>query len=296
MTFASRNASFRAVLIGLSAFLLSVVLAAVFGFQSFVFGLAIVIESLVLAILAATISDGRPWLQGLLAGLGLCVPGLILVFSVHRPRPSPGAWFICAFVLLVSSSGAQSVALWRGRRWLAGFLVLLGAIVLIGMGREIARLMFPFVPIHAHVDQPLPAFTFTTLDGKPIPVTAFQSYVTVIDFWGTWCTPCIAEMPSLNSVYSEYAPNPKVRFLLVNSELGGDNPEKIRSFLRRNPISIPMALDPDQSYFKLDINGLPLVVVVDQRGHIRYEDTGYATGEATKLRLHDEIDTLLAGN
>jgi thiol-disulfide isomerase/thioredoxin len=286
----------RALLVGFAAFALSLVLASVFHLYSPVFSVSLIIEILVLAVVAAKIADSRPWWHGLLAGLGLCVPGLILVLYVSRPRPNPGTWVVCGLTLLFTSGGAQSIALWRIRRRFASLLVFLGTIALIGMGRQIAHRVLSPAPIHVQVDKPLPDLALTTLDGTPIPASELQSYITVIDFWGTWCAPCIAELPSLDAIHTEYAGNPKVRFLLVNSERGGDNPEKIADFLKRRPISIFMALDPSQSYSKLDVTDLPLLLVIDQRGHIRFEDNGYLGNDQTKGRLRREINTLLATN
>jgi thiol-disulfide isomerase/thioredoxin len=300
----SPKRSFRALLLGFAAFILFLALDAVFHEGSRIFDVAIATEVVALAVMAERISDWRPWRQGLLAGLGLCAPLLVMAFCITRLRFRTWAWgpyapllLMCGCMLLVVSAGAQSVGLWRSHRRIVGVLVSLGTIILAAAGFFAANLLLRDSPLRAQVDKPLPALALTTFDGKPIPLTALQGHITVIDFWGTWCGPCLAELPSVDAVYNEYASDPKVRFLLVNTEIMGDTPEKIAQFVQRRPVSMPMALDPLQTYVK--VNGtewLPLLLVVDQRGRIRFEDSAYGSADQVKLDLHQEIETLLAAN
>jgi thiol-disulfide isomerase/thioredoxin len=147
------------------------------------------------------------------------------------------------------------------------------------------------------IDIPLPHLALTALNGKPIPVSALQGQITVIDFWGTWCAACIAEFPSLEAAQKEYSGNATVRFLPVNPEIEGDTPEKIERFLQRRPIAVPMALDPGPSYFdlsnKLNNNELPLMLVVDQHGDIRFCEYGFENADKTRRGIRPDINALL---
>jgi thiol-disulfide isomerase/thioredoxin len=300
----SLKRSFRALLLGFAAFILFLALDLVFHEGSRIFDGAVAIEFVALIVMAERISNWRSWRQGLLAGLGLCAPLLITTFCIARLRFHTWAWgpfaqllLICGCIVLVISAGAQSVGLWRSHRRIAGVLVSLGTIMLVAAGFFAANLLRRDSPLSAQVDKPLPALALTTFDGKPIPLSALQGHITVIDFWGTWCSPCLAELPSVDAVYNEYASNPKVRFLLVSTEIMGDTPEKIAQFVQRRPVSMPMALDPLQTYVK--VNGtelLPLLLVVDQRGRIRFEDSAYGSADQVKRDLHQEIETLIAAN
>jgi thiol-disulfide isomerase/thioredoxin len=289
-------ASFRALLLGFAAFAFALLLAMLLPSNSPVFNIALLIEVLALAFVAGGMAGPRPWLHGLLAGLGLCIPGLVAVLSASQPYPDPAAWFSCACVLLFTCAGAQGVMLWRSRRRIAGALMCLGAVILFGLGGDLLRPALSHTSFHAQIDKPLPDLALTTLEGIPIPTAQFQGHITVIDFWGTWCAPCVAELPALSAVHNEYAGNPNVRFLLVNSERNGDTPEMVADFAKSKSISIPIALDPSQSFSKLDTTALPFLLVIDQRGHIRFEDAGFSSGEATQQRLHQEIDVLLTPN
>jgi hypothetical protein len=85
---------------------------------------------------------------------------------------------------------------------------------------------------------------------------------------------------------------------LVNPEIEGDTREKVDRFLQRRPVPIPVVLDPGPSYFdlsnQLHSNGLPLLIVVDQRGHIRFREYGFESADKTRLELGAEINALLA--
>lgn len=299
--------SLRAFLIGFFAFALLTALLSVFHKHPKIFEIALIFGILALAVFVARVSDRPAWWHGLLSGLGLCIPGFLVLLYSHFPHPRLWVyvafghavewwWVACLCVLLISSGGTQSVALWFQRRWVGGalgFVATIGLVAAVWFG---ALRMSHSVDVHDALDKPLPSLSLTTLDGKPILPSEMKAQITIIDFWGTWCSGCVAELPALNSVYAEYASNPNVRFLLVNSELAGDTPEKIASFLRRKPTSIPVALDPAQSYYKLGVDSLPLLLVVDARGHIRFEDGGYENDETTTRRLHREIDSLMAAN
>jgi thiol-disulfide isomerase/thioredoxin len=273
---------------------------------------------LTLSIMVAKFSDRRVWLHGLLAGIGFGLPLYVSALYTMSPDPRKWVWLLgwpmfgiyvaLVSVLLITSLWAQGADLWLKRRRLSAALVLVGsaALVIAIWAAGFALMRFHFARSQAmqsstatqQIDMPLPNLALTAMDGRPISANELQGHITVIDFWGTWCGACIAEFPSLEAVHKEYSGNPRVRFLLVNPEIEGDTPEKINRFLQRSPLSIPVALDPEGPYFelsqKLNNNGLPLRIVIDRSGHIRFREYGFASADKTRHELHAEIDTLLA--
>lgn len=105
------------------------------------------------------------------------------------------------------------------------------------------------------VQGPQPAvLNWQTLRGK----------VVILDFWGTWCAPCIAGIPHINEMVAHYAKKP-VQFIAV----GHENPRKVAWFLKKHPIDAWIALDTDLSVYKdYTAFGIPYAVVVDQDGRI----------------------------
>lgn len=87
----------------------------------------------------------------------------------------------------------------------------------------------------------------------------------VINFWATWCTSCIKELPLLEELKRK---NPEVEFLAINA---GDSKVKIKKFLKKNPFSYQVLMDKDKSFSKsLGILSLPQTLVVDKTGKVLY--------------------------
>lgn len=114
--------------------------------------------------------------------------------------------------------------------------------------------------------------------------TALKGKVVVLEFWATWCGPCIAAMPHLNELADKFKDQP-VQFIAVT-----DQDEKVVApFLGKKPIHAWIGLDTDKSMFKAyGITGIPHTVVVDQKGRIA------AITNPTSL-TEEHLKDLLAG-
>ena len=106
----------------------------------------------------------------------------------------------------------------------------------------------------------------------------------VVNFWGTWCAPCVGRIPQLNELISHYKDKP-VQFIAV----GHENPRRVEWFLKTHPIETWIALDTDLSVYKAYTAwGIPYAVVVDQEGKVA------AVLNPAHL-THSVIDSVLAG-
>jgi peroxiredoxin len=85
-----------------------------------------------------------------------------------------------------------------------------------------------------------PAFSITTDTGRRVTANSFGGKVLVLNFWATWCAPCIQEIPSLNEFQKEFAKDGVV-VLAVSVD---KNPQKYRSFLDHVHVSFDTARDP----------------------------------------------------
>lgn len=107
-------------------------------------------------------------------------------------------------------------------------------------------------------------FEFVVQGPRPSDVNwqALHGKVVILDFWGTWCAPCVAGIPHLNELASHYREK-SVQFIAV----GHENPRKVAWFLKKHPIDAWIALDTDLSVYKAyTAFGIPYTVVVDQKG------------------------------
>ena len=81
------------------------------------------------------------------------------------------------------------------------------------------------------------AQTLPDAAGAPLPLARFGGRPLVVNFWATWCPPCVEEMPELSALHDELAPR-GVRFVGI----GIDSADKIAEFARRSPVSYPLAV------------------------------------------------------
>ncbi len=86
-----------------------------------------------------------------------------------------------------------------------------------------------------------PAFTITTDQGKQITPASFGGKLLVLNFWATWCAPCVQEIPSLNRFQEKYAG----KGVVVVAISVDKNPDKYRSFLERSRVNFSTARDPN---------------------------------------------------
>ena len=108
------------------------------------------------------------------------------------------------------------------------------------------------------------AFKFVVNGPPPAEINwqALHGKVVVLDFWGTWCAPCVAGIPHLNELAAHYSAKP-VQFVAV----GHENPEKVAWFLKKHPIDAWIGLDTDLAVYKAYAAfGIPHAVIVDQNG------------------------------
>jgi thiol:disulfide interchange protein len=101
----------------------------------------------------------------------------------------------------------------------------------------------------------------TSLDGKPVDL---GGKVAVVNFWATWCVPCIAEIPAFNKLHAELAAK---GVAVVGVAMDEEGAERVTPFLKKHPIGYTVALgNPGlASQFKTD-EGLPITVVYDRAG------------------------------
>ena len=140
-----------------------------------------------------------------------------------------------------------------------GALVLVAALGLIWLGdHEVPA------PVGRGIDAPdfdLP------LHGSPdsFVLSEKRGRVVLVNFWATWCKPCEEEMPSMERLYQRLAPQGFELVAVSVDEEAGD----IDKFLRRTPVSFPIALDPGQDISRLyQTQGYPESLLVDQDGRI----------------------------
>ena len=130
-----------------------------------------------------------------------------------------------------------------------------------------------------------PPFMLQPISYGPVPTGATPGKILVLDFFATWCSPCIAELPELERIRTDLQTSRDIEFVLVGTNKGGDTPDWVRAFAQRRRVSLPIAFDPEQATMRaFGLNGFPSLVVIDRTGHVRLTHTGYNSSETSFRR------------
>lgn len=124
-------------------------------------------------------------------------------------------------------------------------------------------------------------------DGGEFSLSACKGKPVVINFWATWCTPCVNELPHFQKIYDELSD--KIELVAIHSELITDD---VQEYLDGQGYTMPFALDSDGSVIA-SLGGstmLPMTVVVDAEGRIVYNKVGSITYELLKSLIEPLID------
>lgn len=113
-----------------------------------------------------------------------------------------------------------------------------------------------------------------------------KSKVLIVNLWATWCPPCIAEMPSFQSLYDAYGD--RVDFYFVSNEKS----ETLNRFMEKHQYSMPIYQAMEAPPAAMSSNALPTTYVIDKKGEIVIEKTGVADWDSRKMR--EVLETLLS--
>lgn len=118
-----------------------------------------------------------------------------------------------------------------------------------------------------------PHLRLQSFDGREYDLSAMKGRVVFINFWATWCPPCIEEMPTIQNLWAD-THDSGLEVLAVNV---GESVDVIRAFLDdfEPKLEFPILLDPDGEAFQIwRVRGLPKTIVVNKHGNIIYEAEG----------------------
>jgi len=241
--------------------------------------------------LAAGAWNGRRREGDLLDALLLSVP-LAAAFAVLVVTELPVLWPQCVLWVAAAVAGHAWQRAGARRVGVRGGLL---AVVLVGAGY--GAFYLPRAIAHALTkdrDDPAPEFALRTLAGAQIPRRDWQGKVVVLDFFATYCGPCIAELPRLAEVNARLAGRSDVIVLVVGSESGGETLDSLRSFAERSGRGLTFAWDPGhRARDACGVRGTPSLAVLDSSGRLRRIHEGYNAAEtgfsAELLRLIDRL-------
>ena len=133
-----------------------------------------------------------------------------------------------------------------------------------------------------------PNFTLESFGGETISLDTYRGDVVMINFWATWCGPCREEMPILDELYSRYQ---RAGFQLLGVNID-DEPQRAKDMIAELGVSFPVLFDSSKEVSELySVQAMPVSVMVDRHGVIRYVHHGYKPGYEDKYL--DQIRELI---
>lgn len=136
-----------------------------------------------------------------------------------------------------------------------------------------------------------PDFSLPRVDGQPgvVSLSSYRGRVVVLDFWATWCPPCIAALPMMHDLSREVAAR-GVTFIGVDSDGAQNSAEAVAMFVREHGAPYPVVYDDGSANERYRIRVLPTVVIVGKDGAIER----VLIGSTSKSTLLSAIDAALA--
>ncbi|MCC7293129.1 MAG: TlpA family protein disulfide reductase [Phycisphaerales bacterium] len=132
--------------------------------------------------------------------------------------------------------------------------------------------------------EPAPDWELADFDGKKHKLSGFRGKVVLLDFWATWCKPCILAMPGIEQIQESYK-DKGVVVLGMNVE---DQVQVARDFLRQKPAKYPQLAEAGAVSRQYRIFGLPGFVVIDADGKVVLRMSGW--GSDSQTRITDKLD------
>ena len=135
----------------------------------------------------------------------------------------------------------------------------------------------------ATVGKAAPDFELQNLEGQSISLNDLKGKPVLINFWATWCGPCVFEMPYLQEIHDEWSG----KGLMVLAINRGESSSKVEQFLQSNNLSLPVLLDTKLDVFRrYNIRSIPTTFFIDKDGIIQVKVIGaFPNKEAIENRL-----------
>ncbi len=137
--------------------------------------------------------------------------------------------------------------------------------------QEVSQARERALVVPARVDYPAPELTLADLEGVSRSLKDYRGQVVLVNLWASWCPPCVAELPTLNAFYGDYADQ---GFVLIGIN-AGESPSHVREYVLQRQLNFPIWIDTEQRAGEaFRTMSLPSSFVIDRQGRVRLEWLG----------------------
>ena len=125
-----------------------------------------------------------------------------------------------------------------------------------------------------------PSFSISLLDGSTTTLKKHEGKVVVLDFWATWCGPCVKALPDVQDVCDDYSADEVALFAINQSE----GKKQIKKFLKDRGWDLTVGLDKGELSKQFSVEAIPQTVIIDREGVVRFVKVGGSLDLKEKLR------------
>ena len=149
------------------------------------------------------------------------------------------------------------------------------------------------------INIPAPDFSLVNLKGETVSLAKLKGKVVVLDYWATWCAPCLAAFPGMQKAVNKYKDNPNVVFLFINtSQREEERMKVVKDYMGSTNYTFNVLLDENSrqnlDQFKVrdlyKVSGIPAKFIIDGKGNIRFKIVGSSDSAEEILK---ELDLLI---
>ncbi|MEX1031356.1 MAG: redoxin domain-containing protein [Paenibacillaceae bacterium] len=170
----------------------------------------------------------------------------------------------------------------KNRRWIQ--VIVMGAILLVGgytIGTTLWGTDTPVKPGYK-----APDFSLVGIDGQQYKLSDFKGKAVVLNFWGTFCPPCVEEMPALQRQHEQWkSSNVVILGINLNESL-----VTVKGFIRQHQITFPILLDNDQVRKTFKVTAYPTTFYIDSEGTIKDVFVGGMKESDILIRISNLIE------
>jgi thiol-disulfide isomerase/thioredoxin len=116
-------------------------------------------------------------------------------------------------------------------------------------------------------------FAMEKTDGKTVSLNDFRGDVVFVNVWASWCPPCVAEMPTIETLYDNVGDQENIRFILLSMD---EQPQKAVDFMKRKDFSMPYYFPASSLPTEFRSQYLPTTYIISKEGQIVYKKEGIA--------------------
>ena len=139
--------------------------------------------------------------------------------------------------------------------------------------------------INSGLTDPL-QFRLTKVEGGQVRLNDYRGKVIVLNFWATWCGPCLTEMPLLEKAMEKYKNDPDVTFLALSTDEERDD---VAPFIKQHKFKLPIAFAETLNDF-YRVTSIPTTIIFNRNGEISFRQAGFNSREDFVAKLSERIE------